>query len=943
MTHKKIIFQDSFLLSGIMCFTECGETIQSLMNACLQECKKDNLVPHGAELSMDAEPQALGVHRLFITITHNAEEIELSESVRAQISARFKESVDFMYIDDLKEENKKEAFSINWLNIIINLIAIGVISALSLLLAPSLLLTIGLTLISFLTTAFTARSYLINFLKNLRQKNFFNMNTTVTLGWSLSLAHTLYHAISMPLLSGFPMMFMCFIMPIMLITIINGMDEIKRRILKQSKKMHLKGMKMLFPEMAVHYACYQLLQLDQELLFPPIEKTLSTMTPEAFFQRIEYIIKNNKQTFVQKTALKEGMLITVRRGTCFPVDCTLLYGQTIVDSSLLTGEPQQIKKCLDFIPAGAINLGEDVVVRSINDPYRSTINQLLFRSNRTKQDNTVKSSHKFHYLYASLIGLGIGTSIITPWALGILTFSLFAQNFIGILFAICFCTLAIALKLPPLLSRYQRTNHGIILGDEKLCTQNNKIKTVVFDKTGTLTTGNSQVESYEGISVSLWHRIYLLEKHYGGGHPIAKSIMRYYERKVDNPIIIQNIEEPTKDPNNRGLSALVQGRRIHIGSADYLQRSGITIPKFDSNKIEKGFTPVYIAQDNKYKGVIYIKHEVRKEALTVLQRLKDEGVNIIMVTGDTASSAQRFNEQNGSIFDVGNIYAEQSPQDKENTILSLMKDQESSGFWFIGDGINDGPCSKTVTEKGGVSCSITSEDKSSFFTEINLNGSFNYLFHHKKLNNFVKKNIFQNKGLLMFSALSSIAFIISFSIAGIAVSPIIPLLVMALTTFKVLFNSYRVQLNVDCTLNQNSFWLKKLFASDVSIGLLAGASLSFMCGLLISTIATGGLALPVITFVAGAAAAISSVCLLAAAILCVTFIVMAATYLILNRCLTEQGEPESPPPSPLQPTCTDSPEAQPENEDKHYSSLWKQTVPTQEKNPEYSSYSALSI
>lgn len=92
------------------------------------------------------------------------------------------------------------------------------------------------------------------------------MATTISLGWFLSMAHTLFHAISMPLASNFSMIFMNFMMPTMLIACINGMDEVKRLVIEKSKKIQLKGIKTLFPQMSETYRCYELTQPELELL-----------------------------------------------------------------------------------------------------------------------------------------------------------------------------------------------------------------------------------------------------------------------------------------------------------------------------------------------------------------------------------------------------------------------------------------------------------------------------------------------------------------------------------------------------------------------------------------------------------------------------------------------------------------------------------------------------
>lgn len=882
---QKIIFQDSFSISGIMCFTGCGATIERCFNECLDECKQKNLLPNTAQLTLDAEPQSLGVHHLIITITNQGERIDLNPEQHKLISTHFRGSIHFNIIENDPEENKNNTFHGNKQNIFINLLAIGALITFSLMFPPSLLLTLGLTTLSFLTTAFTAKNYLISLFKNLHSKNALTMSTTVTLGWFLSLIHTLYHVITMPIISGFSMTFMCFVMPIILITLINIMDEIKNKIAMDSKKMQLQGMAKLFPQMSQEYSCFQLSKEQQEQLDQFItNKPASQEQLNEFVQKLNESKIQEKWCMQQKNTLKVGTLLRVNHGECFPVDCILLQKYSLVDSSLLTGEPQQKKHNLDPIPAGAINLSEPVMVYATNHPYSSEVNRLLFRANRTNKPVAKSPDNRFTYFYTFVVILGLIAAIIIPFALGVSTFSLFLQNVTGILFAICPCTIVIAHQLPHILSRYQQGVNGIIVRDENLCDLTTESHTIVFDKTGTLTTGMSEIDSFSGISAPLWERIYQLEERGGAGHPIAKAIIRYYEIKRTSPIKINDVQQMVLDPDSRGLSAFVQQKQIHIGSANYLQQTGIPIGEIDANKISQGHTAVYVAEDKVYQGVIYVKHEIRKEIIDTLFHLKDKGKQLIMLTGDNSESAHAFNHLNEKIFAPEDIHAGQNPQDKEKFLATLMstKNKNPQGFWFIGDGLNDAPCAKAVTEKGGVSCAITAEDKTSFFTDICLNGSLDYLFAHTEVNRSLKRNIFQNQGLLIYSALALIAFIVSFSVAGISVSPLIPLIIMVSTTLMILFNSYRVRLTVDSILNKNTSWIKRLLASDLSIALLAGASLQFMGALLISTSVAGKFALPSIVFTAGLATTISSLCMLTAVALTSFFVAALVIYCVQN-------------------------------------------------------------
>ncbi len=921
---REIIFQDSFSVVGIMCHSEdgCGVMIQTALNSCLDEYKAANPnFPQDAQLNIDAEPQSLGIHRLFIQIEGEGRGTNVNQD---ELSDKIKASLPFDILDNSTENQKDKSGFINWVNILVNSTVISAISIISAIFPPSLLLTIGLTSLSFLSTAFTAKAYLINFFVNLRNKHFTTMETAITLGWFLSLAHTLYHSISMPLMSSFSMTFMSFIMPVILITVINGMDEIKRLILNKSKKMHLKGMQTLFPEMAQEYDCYPLSQEKSQLLgrlerllqeksklsdrlkksieenngqsTQELQQTLQELQPSInqLFQAIQTLPEDGTPAAQQKNILKKGMVIQVKQGECFPVDCFLVEGNTLVNASLLTGEPQKSKKSLDSIPAGAINLGPPVRVYATASAYNSTVNRLLFRSNRGTQKAPASTSVPiFTYLYSILIFLGIATSILLPVMLGIFTVPLLLQNVIGILFAVCPCTVAIAHQLPNLLSIYHRGNKGITLRDENLAQQTNEIHTVVFDKTGTLTTGNSEVESFEDFpedNNGLWERIYLLETQHGAGHPLAKAITNYYKALKPEPTFT-DINEPSIDNLNRGLSAMVQNRRIHIGNAAYLTECGITLPTLTSNKLAQGFSPVYIAEDNVYKGVIFIKHEIRSDTVATLSRLKNEGKKIIMLTGDNLQSAIGFNQQlktaaglsqlDNDIFDVANIHAEQTPEKKEGYLTTLISAEGTNpkGVWFVGDGLNDAPCARVVSEKGGVSCAMTSDDKAAFFSDISLNGSLKYLFEHNNLNRLLKKYIFQNQGLLIYSLIVFLAFTITFSITGIAVSPLIPLVIMVSTTLFTLFNSYRIQLSIDNALDKNTSWLKQFLASDLSISLLLGASFLLSCSVLISTVALGALAIPSIVFTAGTLATLSSVCILTATVMVASFVLLGTAYL----------------------------------------------------------------
>lgn len=888
---KSIIFQDAFLVAGIMCHGGCGNRLELAVEDVVDQLKVERILSADCHLQLDAAPAAPGIQQLYLALEGDESPGLSPESVE-RIKRAFRLALteaDFEVTDDLQTDKQESEGARPWINIAVNLLALAAITGLSMLFPPSIPLTLSLAAIALGATAFTARDYLRSFVDNLRHRSFAIMPATISMGWLLSLGHILYHSLLMPLSTGFSMVFMNFMMPVSLMTGINIMDEIQRLILRKSRKMHLQGLNHLFPNLAEDYPCYSLGADEAANLASLIKAKESTALADWQWPvQAEDGIKTNRKL------LRQGMLIQVGRGECFPVDSVLLRGTTTVDAALLNGESRESKSLLDEIPAGAINLGNPVLVYATANAYHSTVNRLLFRANRAKKARPLDADNRLLYLYLGLTLLTLVVALVMPMALGIFALPLLIQNAMSLFFGLCPCMIALAQQLPALLSLHQRGRRGIVLRENGLLAPATAIHTVVFDKTGTLTTGRCQVASITGLSPALVDRVYLLEKAQGAAHPIAEGIVNYCESLGQGRPIIQDVHESTYDPANRGLTGLVQGQRLHIGNADYLRASGIPLPDAWDPKAGQGYTAVCVAENNQFKGIIYIKHEIRPGIVDSLKRLKQAGIRIILLTGDSKDAALAFNQQQGHLFAAEDIHAAQTPQMKEQFLSKQMdgKQGDAAGIWFVGDGLNDAPCARKVSELGGISCAMTAEDKSAFFSDIRLDGSLDYLFAHQHLNQDLRQNARQNQGLMIFGSLMMLVFVINFSLMGLALPPFIPVLAMLTTSSLVLFNAYRSRLTVDVQLDKQPSWFSRKLASNWPTGLLLAALSILVVGLVLSTIASGGLALPVIAFSAGILTAVSSGCFLGAGILLAAFGCLAGGYLLeqpIKIVLPSQG------------------------------------------------------
>ncbi len=896
--NKKIIFEYSIDISGIMCHSSCGFLIQYELKEIVKQFKKQKRLPDDVKLILSAEPVCVGIQKNNLML-ESQESFLLDKLFFADFSALVKEKLNtpqFKIVDTVTLSSK--SFKVNWLNISINLIALVSIIFLTLVFPPSFLLTLSLLAISTLATALTSRHYLLNFFNNLRHKKWATMSTAISLGFFLSLAHSFYHSLKMPMMHSFSMVFMTFMMPVSVMALVNITDEIKHIILNKSQKMHLKGMNSLFPQMACEYDYYP--STKESEVFAQFMKQFNYSDPAAkanFKTEGEALLTtvlDNAPTFLQrnKNSLTPQMIIKIKKGEAFPVDCLLLKGNTWVNSSD-SGEFYQRKQRLDWVAAGAINLGEEVLAYVLENNYNSTINKISFRANREHKAKTINPPQHFIYFYSFIIIAAIVAAFAIPLICGVFVWPLVMQNLIGIIFTICPCTQLLAHQLPTLLGARQLTKKGIGLRGLEVTEQGKKIHTIVFDKTGTLTTGESRVVSKENISDALWKRIYLLEKEKGFLHPLGKAIINDYETHAQSPVLINDIDL-ISDEDNRGLTAQVQGRKIQVGNWQYLSEAGVIglKPLEDfQHQLDKGYTPVFAAEDNIYQGVAWVKHEIRKEVLSNLQAFKAQGIKLIMLTGDNKKSALGFNQQYGAIFEEANIHAEKTPTNKEVFIKELSQTCDPRGLCFIGDGFNDAACAVMTSDLGGISCANTSQDKTAFFSDLSLNGSFSYVTKHHEISSSLRKNKLQNQLLLLGGAFALLAFIICYSTVGLAFSPPLSMIIMIASIVSTICNSYRVTLFVDNTLSLKPSWFKRWLASDFALGLASAAALLFTVALLITILTTGTLALPTLSFAAGTMTALSTVCVLSALALVITLGSLSLSFFCLEQCRSTEEKP----------------------------------------------------
>lgn len=387
-----------------------------------------------------------------------------------------------------------------------------------------------------------------------------------------------------------------------------------------------------------------------------------------------------------------GDILVIRAGEKIPVDGTVLEGQSMVNTSALTGEsvPRSAVPG-DQIISGCIN-GEGLLKIRAEKKYEdSTVAQILelVENASSKKSKTENFITRFARYYTPIVVAGaVMLALIPPiftgnwmdWMMRACTFLVIS----------CPCALVISVPLSFFGGIGAASNIGVLVKGSNYLEQMAHLDTVVSDKTGTLTEGVfhvTRVVPADGVSEeAVLQNAAIVESL--STHPIAKSIQAAYTEVLE-----PGLARDARNVSGQGLIAEVGDSTVCVGNKRLMEENGI-----DYREIRDGeSTVVYVAADGKFQGAILISDEIKDSAVKAIREMKQEGVrHVVMLTGDRKGIAEAVAEK----LAVDEFRAELLPADKVRAVEELLermsggKKDGSNGkkkLAFIGDGINDAP------------------------------------------------------------------------------------------------------------------------------------------------------------------------------------------------------------------------------------------------------------
>ena len=381
--------------------------------------------------------------------------------------------------------------------------------------------------------------------------------------------------------------------------------------------------------------------------------------------------------------VKENDKIVVRAGNLIPLDGKIIYGEAMVNQASLTGESiPVVKNAGSYVYAGTVvEEGECIfeIDKQNGDSRYDKIVSMIENSEKLKSNTEAKAS-------------SLADKLVPYTLLGSALTYLFTRNItktLSVLMVDFSCALKLAMPLTVLSAMRESSKYGITVKGGKFLENIAKADTIVFDKTGTLTYANPVVEKIIAVGDNdereMLRLAACLEEHFP--HSMARAVV---DKAAMEGLFHEEMHSEVEYVVAHGISSVVDGERVIIGSAHFIfEDENVIIDETNKHIIENldhKYSHLYMAIGGKLAAIICIFDPLRKEAKSVLEKLKKLGITkTVMMTGDNEKTARAIALEVG----VDEYYASVLPEDKANFVEQEKKNGKT--VIMIGDGINDSP------------------------------------------------------------------------------------------------------------------------------------------------------------------------------------------------------------------------------------------------------------
>ncbi|ADY12813.1 heavy metal translocating P-type ATPase [Sphaerochaeta globosa str. Buddy] len=397
------------------------------------------------------------------------------------------------------------------------------------------------------------------------------------------------------------------------------------------------------------------------------------------------VLREGQQVTIDASQVQVDDIVMVKPGEKLPVDGVVLSGFSAIDESLLTGESLPVEK----------SLGSEVYAATLN-----TTGVLQYRASKVGSDTALANiitlvqqaqgskapiarvADKISGVFVPIV-MGISVLTLIAWILAGTAIDIAILRAVSVLVIACPCSLGLATPIAIMVSSGKGARLGILFRHAAAIEQLKQVETVMFDKTGTLTEGKPKVTDVIATNPRKMLQLAAsLEQ--SSEHPLSRAVVSKAKEEGLQLTEVQEFEALV----GRGIQGKLGTSIIRIGNTALMEENGITISKVSTEELAKlsdqGKTPLLVANDTEFIGIIAVADTLRKETKQAIAELKALGMKTIMLTGDNERTAKAIAKEAG----VDSYLAGQLPGQKEEAIASYAKQGKVA---MVGDGINDAP------------------------------------------------------------------------------------------------------------------------------------------------------------------------------------------------------------------------------------------------------------
>jgi P-type Cu+ transporter len=508
--------------------------------------------------------------------------------------------------------------------------------------------------------------------------------------------------------------------------------------------------------------------------------------------RTARVVRGGTEIEIPVEDVAVGDELAIRPGEKIPVDAAVLSGSSAVDESMVTGEPMPAtKRTGDTVIGATINTTGSLRVRAEKvgaDTMLAQIIALVRQAQASKAPIQRLADAVSGYFVPAVMGIAIATFAVWFTAGPAPAFTLALVSAVSVLIIACPCALGLATPLSVMVGTGKGAQAGILIRSAEALETAHKLDTIVLDKTGTITAGRPALTDIH--PAGGWSEQGLLAltaaAEADSEHPLGAAIVAGARERGITPPTVTGFDSIT----GKGVRGTVTGHAVLIGTAALLRDAGIdpaVLETAAAGLAADGKTPVLAAVDGQPAGVLAIADPVKDDSAAAIAALHHLGIEVVMLTGDNATTAAAIARQAG----VRRVLAEVLPEHKADEIRRLQAEGRTVGM--VGDGINDAPALAAADVGMAIG---TGTDVAIEAADITLiSGSLAGVVTALGLSRATMRNIRQN----LFFALAyngigiPVAAGVLYPAFGIRLSPIIAAAAMAASSLSVVGNANRLR------------------------------------------------------------------------------------------------------------------------------------------------------